>query len=128
MAETVRQRKVLGVIWFIVPVVGIIMAFITEPIGDWGFFGIAMAVALGAVAASGLWMLTTGKGNLLSTAWSLRTQRIVAIIGLIAAVILIASYVFSLVLDPTAQGYLILAIWTCLGAMFADSLVALRGS
>ncbi len=128
MAETVRQRKVLGVIWFIVPVVGIIMAFVTQPIGDWGFFGIAMAIALGAVAASGLWMFTTGKGNLLGTAWSLRTQRVVAIIGLIAAVILIASYVFSLVLDPTAQGYLILAIWTCLGAMFADSLVALRGS
>ena len=128
MAETVRQRKVLGVIWFIVPVVGIIMAFVTQPIGDWGFFGIAMAIALGAVAASGLWMFTTGKGNLLGTAWSLRTQRVVAIIGLIAAVILIASYVFSLVLDPTAQGYLILAIWTCLGAMFADSLVALHGS
>lgn len=128
MSETVRQRKVLGVIWFIVAVAGIIMAFVTEPIGQWGFFGIAMAIALCAVVATGLWMLTTGKGNLIGTAWTLRTQRIVAIIGLVAAVILIASYSFSLVLDPTAQGYLILAIWICLGAMFADTLVALRGS
>lgn len=127
MAETVRQRKVLGAIWFIVPVAVIIMAFLTQPIGEWGF-GVVIAIFLAIMAVTGIWMIATGRGNIIGSGMSLRAQRILAIVGLIASVILVASYVVSLVAAPTAQSYLLLGVWVSLGAMFADSLVALRGS
>ena len=127
MAETVRQRKVLGAIWFIVPVAVIIMAFLTQPVGEWGF-GVVIAIFLAIMAVTGIWMIATGRGNIIGSGMSLRAQRILAIVGLIASVILVASYVVSLVAAPTAQSYLLLGVWVSLGAMFADSLVALRGS
>ncbi|TEX46235.1 MAG: hypothetical protein B7C55_14275 [Actinomycetales bacterium mxb001] len=127
MAETVRQRKVLGAIWFIVPVAVIIMAFLTQPIGEWGF-GVVIAIFLAIMAVTGIWMIATGRGNIIGSGMSLRAQRILAIVGLIASVILVASYVVSIVAAPTAQSYLLLGVWVSLGAMFADSLVALRGS
>jgi len=127
MAETVRQRKVLGAIWFIVPVAVIIMAFLTQPIGEWGF-GVVIAIFLAVMAVTGIWMIATGRGNIIGSGMSLRAQRILGIVGLIASVILVASYVVSIVTAPTAQSYLLLGVWVSLGAMFADSLVALRGS
>lgn len=127
MAETVRQRKVLGAIWFIVPVAVIIMAFLTQPVGEWGF-GVVIAIFLAIMAVTGIWMIATGRGNIIGSGMSLRAQRILAIVGLIASVILVASYVVSIVAAPTAQSYLLLGVWVSLGAMFADSLVALRGS
>ena len=127
MAETVRQRKILGAIWFVVPVAVIIMAFLTQPIGEWGF-GVVIAIFLAIMAVTGIWMIATGRGNIIGSGMSLRAQRILGIIGLIASVILVASYVVSIVAAPTAQAYLLLGVWVSLGAMFADSLVALRGS
>lgn len=127
MAETVRQRKVLGAIWFIVPVAVIIMAFLTQPIGEWGF-GVVIAIALAAMAVVGIWMVATGRGNIIGGSMSPRGQRILAIVGLIASVLLVAGYIVSIVTAPTALSYLLVGVWISLGAMFADSLIALRGS
>jgi len=127
VAETVRQRKVLGAIWFIVPVAVIIMAFLTQPIGEWGF-GVVIAIALAAMAVVGIWMVATGRGNIIGGSMSPRGQRILAIVGLIASVLLVAGYIVSIVTAPTALSYLLVGVWISLGAMFADSLIALRGS
>ncbi|MFM7598588.1 MAG: hypothetical protein ACKO70_09520 [Actinomycetota bacterium] len=125
MAETVRQRKVLGAVWFIVPVVVIVLAFLTQPIGEWGF-GIVVAIFLAIMAITGIWMIATGRGNIIGSGMSLRTQRIFAIIGLVASAILVVSYVVSLASSPTAMSYLLMGVWLCLGTMFVDSLIALR--
>ena len=126
MAETVRQHKVLGIIWFIVPVVVIILAFVAQPVGEWGFFGIALAAILAVMALVGLRMAITGKGNIIGGQMSLKAQRIIAIIGTIAALVLVVVYVVSIISAPTATAYLTVGVWVCIGALFIDSLIALR--
>ena len=43
MAEAVSMSKIVGVIWFLAAVAGIIAAFVVQPFADWGIFAILFA-------------------------------------------------------------------------------------
>jgi nicotinamide riboside transporter PnuC len=126
MAETVGQRKVVGIVWLLAAIVGIALAFIVQPVAEWGTFGILLAVLLGFLGLTGLWIAVTGKGRILGRSLSTKANRIVSIIGLVAATILIASYLVSDWANWTAVDALTIAIWVAIGAMFIEGIIATR--
>lgn len=126
MAETVGQRKVVGIVWLLAAIAGIVLAFVAQPIGEWGPFGILLAVVLAFLGLAGLWIAVTGKGRVLGRSLSPKANRIVAVIGLIAATLLIVSNVVSDWANWTAVDVLTIAVWVAIGAMFIEGIVATR--
>ena len=126
MAETVIQRKAVGIVWLLAAIAGIVLAFVAQPIGEWGPFGVLLAVVLAFLGLTGLWIAVTGKGRILGRSLSPKANRIVAIIGLVAATLLIASNVVSDWANWTAVDVLTIAVWVAIGAMFIEGLVATR--
>ena len=126
MAETAGQRKVIGIVWLLAAIVGIVLAFIAQPVAEWGTFGIVLAVLLAFLGLTGLWIAVTGKGRILGRSLSPKANRIVSIIGLVAATILVASYVVSDWANWTAVDVLTIAIWVAIGAMFIEGIIATR--
>jgi nicotinamide riboside transporter PnuC len=126
MAETMVQRKAVGIVWLLAAIAGIVLAFVAQPIGEWGPFGILLAVVLAFLGLTGLWIAVTGKGRILGRSLSPKANRIVAIIGLIAATLLIVSNVVSDWANWTAVDVLTIAVWVAIGAMFIEGIVATR--
>jgi nicotinamide riboside transporter PnuC len=126
VAETVGQRKVVGIVWLLAAIAGIVLAFVAQPIGEWGPFGILLAVVLAFLGLAGLWIAVTGKGRVLGRSLSPKANLIVAVIGLIAATLLIVSNVVSDWANWTAVDVLTIAIWVAIGAMFIEGIVATR--
>ncbi len=126
MAETVGQRKAVGVVWLLAAIVGIVLAFMVQPVSEWGTFGYFLAVLLAFLGLTGLWIAVTGKGRILGTSLSPKANRIVAIIGLVAATILIVSYLVSDWANWTAMDVLTIAVWVAIGAMFIEGIIATR--
>ena len=123
MAETPRQRKVIGVTWLLVAIVSIAAAFLLQPFSDWGIFTVVLAILVALLGITGAWMLATGKGRIYSTNTSLKGRRIVALVGLIGSTILVLSYLVGDWANWTAQDALTIGVWLALGAMFAEGLV-----
>jgi nicotinamide riboside transporter PnuC len=126
MAETVGQRKAVGIVWLLAAIAGLVLAFVVQPIGEWGPFGILLAVVLAFLGLTGLWIAVTGKGRILGRSLSPKANRIVAIIGLVAATLLIVSNVVSDWANWTAVDVLTIAVWVAIGAMFLEGIVATR--
>lgn len=123
MEETAGQRKVIGAIWLLAAIVTISAAFLLQPLGDWGTFGIVLAILVALLGITGAWMLITGKGHILSSNMSVKGQRILSIIGLIAATVLVVGYLVSDWSNWTAQDALTIGVWVAIGAMFAEGLI-----
>jgi nicotinamide riboside transporter PnuC len=126
MAETVGQRKAVGIVWLLAAIAGLVLAFVAQPIGEWGPFGVLLAVVLAFLGLTGLWIAVTGKGRILGRSLSPKANRIVAIIGLVAATLLIISNVVSDWANWTAVDVLTIAVWVAIGAMFIEGIVATR--
>ena len=126
MAETVGQRKAVGIVWLLAAIAGIVLAFVAQPIGEWGPFGVLLAVVLAFLGLTGLWIAVTGNGRVLGRSLSPKANRIVSVIGLIAATLLIVSNVVSDWANWTAVDVLTIAVWVAIGAMFIEGIVATR--
>jgi hypothetical protein len=123
MEETVGQRKVVGAVWLLAAIVSIGAAFLLQPVGEWGTFGIVLAILVALLGITGAWMLITGKGRILNSNMSVKGQRLLSIIGLIAATILVIGYLVSDWSNWTAQDALTIGIWVAIGAMFLEGLI-----
>ena len=126
MAETVGQRKAVGIVWLLAAIAGLVLAFVAQPIGEWGAFGFLLAVVLAFLGLTGLWIAVTGNGRVLGRSLSPKANRIVSVIGLIAATLLIVSNVVSDWANWTAVDVLTIAVWVAIGAMFIEGIVATR--
>jgi hypothetical protein len=126
MAETAGQRKILGVVWILAAIVGIVLAFLTQPIADWGLFATVLAILLVVLGLTGLWMAVTGKGRILGRSSSITKSRIWSIIGLVAATLVALSYLISDWANWTALDMLAIALWVAIGAMFLEGIIATR--
>jgi nicotinamide riboside transporter PnuC len=126
MAETAGQRKVVGVVWFLAAAAGIVLAFLVQPVSDWGTFGILLAIVLGLLGLVGLWMAATGKGQVLGRNLSRRANLIISVVGLVAATFLILGYLAGDWSNWTALDVLSIAVWVALGAMFIEGIIATR--
>jgi nicotinamide riboside transporter PnuC len=126
MAETAVQRKVVGTVWLLAAIAGIVLAFVAQPIGEWGAFGFLLAVVLAFLGLTGLWIAVTGKGRVLGRSLSPKANRIVSVIGLIAATLLIVANIVGDWANWTAVDVLTIAVWVAIGAMFIEGIVATR--
>lgn len=126
MEETAGQRKIVGAIWLLAAIVSIVAAFLLQPVGEWGFFPIILAILMAILGLTGAWMLATGKGHILSSNMSVKSQRILSIIGVIAATILVISYVVTDWANWTALDALSIGIWVAIGAMFVEGVLITR--
>ena len=128
MEETAGQRKVVGAVWLLAAIVSIGAAFLLQPLSDWGTFGIILAILMAVLGLTGAWMLSTGKGHILSSNMSVKSQRILSIIGVIAATILVISYVVGDWASWTALDALSIGLWVAIGAMFLEGVLITRKS
>jgi hypothetical protein len=126
MAEAVSMRKVVGVIWFLAALVGIIAAFVVQPFSDWGIFAIFLALVLALLGLAGLWSAASGKGRLFGGNTSRRTNMIISVLGLIGATIAALAYLIGDWANWTATDVLSIAVWVALAAMFIDAIGVLR--
>jgi hypothetical protein len=126
MEETSGERRLLGAIWLLASIVSIGAALLLQPFSDWGVFTTVLAILVVIMGITGAWTLATGKGRVLNSRLSVKSQRILSIIGLVAATILAIGYLVSDWANWTAQDALTIGIWIAIGAMFAESLVMMR--
>ncbi len=123
MEETAGQRKVVGAIWLLAAIVSIGAAFLLQPVGEWGTFGIILAILVAILGVTGAWMLITGRGQITNPRMSVKGQRILSIIGLVAATILVIGYLVGDWSNWTSADVLTIGVWVAIGAMFAEGLV-----
>lgn len=123
MAETAGDRKIVGAIWLLAAIVSIVAAFLLQPVSEWGFFPIILAILMAILGITGAWMLVTGRGRIVGTRMSVKGQRILSIIGVIAATILVISYVVGDWANWTALDALSIGVWIAIGAMFLEGVL-----
>ena len=123
MEETAGQRRIVGAVWLLAAALSIGAAFLLQPVGEWGAFGVVLGILVAILGITGAWMLATGKGHILSSGMSVKSQRILSFIGLIAATILVIGYVVSDRGNWTALDALSIGVWIAIGAMFLEGLL-----
>lgn len=132
MTETVAQRRFVGAWWFVWAVIGLVLAYLTQPVADWGFFGVVLGAVTAALGLVGLWMLATGKGRIVGRSASVETQRTFAYVGIVAVTVIVIASLLADWANWTAADVLTITIWVALGAMFVASISitnrAIKGS
>ncbi len=123
---TARQNKVLGWYYFVVAVITLVIAFIQQPIGEWGGWGLLMGAALALLGVVGLWQGITGKGSTRSATMSESRQRVWAIVGLVAVTLAVIASVVSDMSGWTASDTITAGIWVALLGLFVSQLATLR--
>jgi hypothetical protein len=126
MEETLGQRKVVGLIWLLAAVISIGTAFLVQPVGEWGTFGILLVILMALLGLTGAWILITGRGHITNTRMSPRSQLILSIFGIIGATVLVISYLVSDWANWTAIDVLTIGVWFAIGAMFLQGAIIAR--
>ena len=123
---TTRQNKVLGWYYFVVAVITLVIAFIQQPIGEWGGWGLLMGAALALLGIVGLWQGITGKGNTRSATMTQSRQRVWAIVGLVAVTLAVITSILNDLINWTASDTVSVGIWVALLGLFVSQLATLR--
>lgn len=122
MTETIGQRRLVGAIWFVASLVGLVVAFSLQPVADWGIFGTVIGVLVAILGLVGLWLAVTGKGRIMNSRLSVATQRAFAIVMIILVTFIIIVNVVVDWANWTAVDVLTISVWVSLGAMYVVSL------
>lgn len=123
---TARQNKILGWYYFIVAVITLVIAFIQQPIGEWGGLGLLLGAALALLGIVGLWQGITGKGNTRSATMAESRQRVWAIVGLVAVTLAVITSILNDLVNWTASDTVSVGIWVALLGLFVSQLATLR--
>lgn len=123
---TPRQNRILGWYYFVVAVITLVIAFVQQPIGEWGGWGLLLAAALALLGIVGLWQGITGKGSTRSSTMSESRQRVWAIVGLVAVTLAVIASVVSDMSGWTASDTITAGIWVALLGLFVSQLATLR--
>ncbi len=124
-AWTTGQQRILGWYYFIIALITIVIAFLQQPISQWGGFGLLLGAALALLGLVGLWQGITGKGNTRSTTMSESRQRTWAIVGLVAVSLAAVTTIISDQQSWSAIDTLTTGIWVSLLGLFVSQLVTL---
>ena len=123
---TTRQNKILGWYYFVVAVITLVIAFIQQPIGEWGGWGLLMGAVLALLGIVGLWQGITGKGNTRSATMTQSRQRVWAIVGLVAVTLAVITSILNDLINWTASDTISVGIWVALLGLFVSQLATLR--
>ena len=119
---TPAQNKILGWFYFIVAFVTLIIALLQQSIGEWGLWGVFMALALALLGIVGLYQGITGKGNTRSRNMSERKQRYVSIFGLLFLTIAVVFLVLGDAGSWTVVDTLSIGIWIAMSGLFISQI------
>ena len=119
---TPAQNKILGWFYFIVAFVTLIIALLQQSVGEWGTWGIFMAVALALLGVVGLYQGITGNGNTRSRNMSERKQRYVAIFGLVFLTLAVVFLVLGDAGTWTVVDTLSIGIWIAMSGLFISQI------
>lgn len=119
---TPAQNKILGWFYFIVAFVTIIIALLQQSVGEWGLWGVFMALALTFLGIVGLYQGITGKGNTRSRNMSERKQRYVSIFGLVFLTLAVVFLVLGDAGTWTVVDTLSIGIWIAMGGLFISQI------
>jgi hypothetical protein len=122
---TTGQNKVLGWYYFIVAFITVIIALLQQSVGEWGVWGLLMAVALAFLGIVGLYQGITGKGNTRSRTMSEGRQRGASIFGLVFLTLAVAFLVLGGAGGWTAVDTLSIGIWVAMTGLFLSQLITL---
>ncbi len=122
MTETIGQRRLVGVIWFVASLVGLVVAFVLQPVADWGLFGTVIGILVALLGLVGLWMAVTGKGRIMNSRLSVGAQRAIAITMVVVVTFILIVNVVVDWANWTAVDVLTISVWVSLGAMYVVSL------
>ncbi len=125
---TPAQNKVLGWFYFIVAFVTLIVALLQESVGEWGLWGVFMAIALALLGVVGLYQGLTGRGNTRSRNMSERRQRYVSIFGLVFLTLAVGFLVLGDAGAWTVVDTLSIGIWVAMGGLFISQIRTLDPS
>ena len=125
---TPAQNKVLGWFYFIVAFVTLIVALLQQSVGEWGLWGVFMAIALALLGVVGLYQGLTGKGNTRSRNMSERRQRYVSIFGLVFLTLAVGFLVLGDAGAWTVVDTLSIGIWVAMGGLFISQIRTLDPS
>ncbi len=125
---TPAQNKVLGWFYFIVAFVTLIVALLQESVGEWGLWGVFMAIALALLGVVGLYQGLTGRGNTRSRNMSERRQRYVSIFGLVFLTLAVGFLVLGDAGSWTVVDTLSIGIWVAMGGLFISQIRTLDPS
>lgn len=129
MAEwTESQNKKLGWFYVVVVVITLVIAFVQQPIADWGTFGWVIAVALLLLGAVGLRQGITGKGNTRSRTMTVSKQRAWAILGLVGLTVAMIGTIFTSLTTWTASDTLTMGVWVAICGLLISQLRTLSTS
>lgn len=124
-AWTTGQQKMLGWYYFVVALITLVIAFVQQPIGEWGGFGLLLGAALALLGIVGLWQGVTGKGNTRSATMSASRQRVWAIVGLAAVSLAALTTIIADEQSWSAVDTLTIGIWVALLGLFVSQIVTL---
>jgi len=125
---TPAQNKVLGWFYFIVAFVTLIVALLQGSVGEWGLWGVFMAIALALLGVVGLYQGLTGRGNTRSRNMSERRQRYVSIFGLVFLTLAVGFLVLGDAGAWTVVDTLSIGIWVAMGGLFISQIRTLDPS
>ena len=124
-AWTTRQQRGLGIYYAVVAVIIWIIALVQAPVADWGTWGVLLGAALAVLGIMGVYMALTGKGNTRSRTMSEKTQRIWAIVGVVAMTVAVIGTLVSNLGDWTVVATMSIGIWIALAGLFLSQLATL---
>lgn len=125
---TESQNKALGWFYVVIAVITLIIAFVQQPIADWGIYGWLIGAALLLLGVVGLRQGITGKGNTRSRTMSESKQRSWAILGLIGLTVAMVATVATSVSAWTAADTLTIGVWIAISGLFISQIRTLSSS
>jgi len=106
----------------------LIVALLQQSVGEWGLWGVFMAIALALLGVVGLYQGLTGKGNTRSRNMSERRQRYVSIFGLVFLTLAVGFLVLGDAGAWTVVDTLSIGIWVAMGGLFISQIRTLDPS
>lgn len=117
--------RVAGYIISIISIVTLIIAFVNTPFGEWGTYGYLLGAALLLFGVTFLYAGVKDRMNLVGRNFSGKANLIIAVIGLIASVVVVASP-FFMGNEWSVTTILTTGVFAALGVMFLFGIPASR--
>jgi drug/metabolite transporter (DMT)-like permease len=119
--------RAAGVIIFLISIATVIVAFVHTPFGEWGTWGYLLGAVVLIFGVTFLYSALTNRMNIVGRNVSGRTNLVISVVGLVAAVVVVIGNVISQGDSGwTVTTILTTGVFIALGVMFLAGIPASR--
>ena len=119
--------RIVGVLIFIVTLVSVILVLVNTPLSEWGTWGYLLGAVVVVFGLAFLYSAAKNRMNIVGRNTSGRTNLIISVIGVIAAIaVVISNFVTQGDAGWTVSTILTTGVFVALGLMFAAGIPASR--